>query len=285
MKKITGQELVGERALFMSEALEIDNCHFHDGESPLKESHDLFIHDSVFSYKYPLWYGKYMLVKNTKFEEMARAGIWYSEGLSFHNCIFEAPKCFRKCKNVLLEDIDFSLAEETLWWNEGIILRNIKAKNADYLGMGSSNIKAEKVDIIGNYLFDGAKDVEIKDSHLACKDAFWNAENILIEDCHIEGEYFGWNSHNVVIKNSKIVSHQGFCYMNNLTMIDCVIEGSDLTYEFSTGLKVDIIGGAISIKNPLSGEIRIGKVDELIMDDKRIDYEKIKILFKDRDNG
>lgn len=282
MNKITEQSFTGERSLFKSENLEIAKCHFFDGESPLKESHDLYIHNTVFSYKYPLWYGKYMLVKNTRFDEGARAGIWYSENLSFHNCLFEAPKSFRKCKNVRIEDTNFLLAEETLWWNDGLFLKNVKAEHADYLGMGSSNIKAEKIDILGNYLFDGAKNVEIRDSHLACKDAFWNAENILIENCEIEGEYFGWNSRDITIKNSKIVSHQGFCYMENLTMIDCIIEGSDLTFEFSKGLNVDIIGNCISIKNPLSGEIRIGKVDELIMDDERIDYEKIKILFKEQ---
>lgn len=282
MQKIIKKTLTGERALFMTHGAEIEDCHFLDGESPLKESGDLKLTNDLFSYKYPLWYGENIVVKDCRFEEMARAGIWYSKHLHFSNCLFEAPKCFRKCHDLTIEDSEFLLAEETLWWNDGIVLKNVKAKHANYLGMGSSNVKADHIEIIGDYLFDGVKNLEIRDSLLECKDAFWNSENVYIENSKIEGEYFGWNSKNMVIKNSTIKSHQGFCYMDGLTMIDCIIEGSDLTFEYCSNLKVSIIGGCLSIKNPISGEIHIGKVEEIITDDKRIDFSKVKIIMEDR---
>ena len=43
MNRINNQALTGERALFKSEDLEVSDCYFYDGESPLKESLRLLI--------------------------------------------------------------------------------------------------------------------------------------------------------------------------------------------------------------------------------------------------
>ena len=48
--------LTGERALFQAKNLEIYDTTFDDGESPLKESHDIRLYGSMFKWKYPLWY-------------------------------------------------------------------------------------------------------------------------------------------------------------------------------------------------------------------------------------
>ena len=79
MKEINEQRLTGERALFMGKDLEIKNCIFADGESPLKESRNIFIENSSFQWKYPLWYSKDITVKNSAVFEMGRAGIWYTD--------------------------------------------------------------------------------------------------------------------------------------------------------------------------------------------------------------
>lgn len=36
MNRINNQALTGERALFKSEDLEVSDCYFYDGESPLR---------------------------------------------------------------------------------------------------------------------------------------------------------------------------------------------------------------------------------------------------------
>ena len=41
MNSITNQHFTGERALFKAQSQMIDGCIFDDGESPLKESHDI----------------------------------------------------------------------------------------------------------------------------------------------------------------------------------------------------------------------------------------------------
>ena len=47
--------LTGERALFASRDLRIVDSVFDDGESPLKESHNIELENSSFKWKYPLW--------------------------------------------------------------------------------------------------------------------------------------------------------------------------------------------------------------------------------------
>ena len=44
--------------------------------------------------------------------------------------------------------------------------------NGDYLGMNSENIYVDHLDLVGNYVFDGAKNVEVHNSRLVSKDAF-----------------------------------------------------------------------------------------------------------------
>lgn len=56
MNRINNQGLTGERALFKSEDLEVSDCYFYDGESPLKESLNIKVINSKFGWKYPLWY-------------------------------------------------------------------------------------------------------------------------------------------------------------------------------------------------------------------------------------
>lgn len=47
-KKVIQELLVGERALFQAKDLSIFNCTFEDGESPLKESSNIDLHETNF---------------------------------------------------------------------------------------------------------------------------------------------------------------------------------------------------------------------------------------------
>ena len=69
--------LTGERALFASKDLRIEDSIFDDGESPLKESSNIELVNSSFKWKYPLWYCNNVNVKDCYFFEMGRAGVWY----------------------------------------------------------------------------------------------------------------------------------------------------------------------------------------------------------------
>lgn len=266
MELIENQHFTGERALYQSKGLKLVGCLFDDGESPLKESKDLEIVNTRFAWKYPLWYGKGFVVRDCQFDVMSRAGIWYSKDMLFANCHFDSPKMFRRSSNIVLEDVSFSDAQETLYFCKGIKLKNVKADNAPYFCLGCKDLEIDGLSIEGNYAFDSCKNMRIKNSKLHTKDAFWNCEDLYIEDSIIEGEYFGWNSKNVTLKNCTIRSHQGFCYIENLTLINCKVEDSDLTFEYCSNIEAEVVNVIDSVKNPISGHIKALGIKELVRD-------------------
>lgn len=48
---------------------------FDNGESPLKEAKNITLKNSIFKWKYPLWYDENVKIENTTFETMSRSGI------------------------------------------------------------------------------------------------------------------------------------------------------------------------------------------------------------------
>ena len=77
MKELHQEKLTGERALFKSSNIAVYDSIFEDGESPVKECSDIEIYNSMFKWKYPIWYSKNITIKNSTWFEMARAGVWY----------------------------------------------------------------------------------------------------------------------------------------------------------------------------------------------------------------
>lgn len=254
----------GERALFKAHNISIIDCLFNDGESPLKEARNLIIRNCTFGWKYPLWYGKGHDVSNSKFETMSRSGIWYTDDSTFHNLDIDAPKLFRRCKNIEIADCDFHDAKETLWTCENVEISNVKIENGDYFGKDSSDIVIDNMHLNGNYCFDGGKNIKVRNSVLNSKDAFWNTENVEIENSTIIGEYFGWNSKNITIRNSTIESHQGFCYIDKLTIKETTLHNSDLIFEYCTDSCVEV-DGDFTCKNPTSGRYVFLTKNELIL--------------------
>lgn len=275
MKEVNQQFLTGERALFQAKDCHISYCTFADGESPLKESSDLTIDNTLFKWKYPLWYCKNVTMKDSTFFEMARAGIWYTENIDISDMIIEAPKTFRRAKGVTLRNVDMPNAEETLWNCQDIVMERVMAKG-NYFAMNSRNITAKNFDLVGNYSFDGGENIEIRNSRLLSKDAFWNARNVTVYDSFISGEYLGWNSENITLVNCTIESLQGMCYIDNLVMRNCRLLNTNLAFEYSQA-DVEIVGTVDSVFNPKSGVIRAERIGELIMDGRKVKIDQTKI--------
>ena len=276
LKEINQEVLTGERALFQGEFLRINDTIFKDGESPLKESHDIELHNSMFQWKYPLWYSKNIKVKDCTWFEMARAGVWYTDHISLENCAVDAPKNFRRCRDVTLRQVSFPNASETLWNCQGIELDTVMAKG-DYFAMNCEDMKVNGLTLYGNYSFDGAKNVEIHDSRLLSKDAFWNSENVTVYDSFISGEYLGWNARNLTLINCTIESLQGMCYIDNLVMKNCKLLNTTLAFEYST-VDADIVGTVDSVLNPSGGVIRADYIQELTIEKDKVDPSKTKII-------
>lgn len=275
MKEINQQFLTGERALFQANDCHISYCTFGDGESPLKESSDLEIDNTLFRWKYPLWYSRNVVMKECTLFDMARAGIWYTDNISVSDTIIEAPKNFRRARGVTLHNVDFPNAAETLWNCQDIRMERVMAKG-DYFAMNSRNITAKDFHLVGNYSFDGCSDVEIRNSRLLSKDAFWNADNVTVYDSFISGEYLGWNSRNITLVNCTVESLQGMCYIDNLVMKNCRLINTNLAFEYSQA-DVEIIGTVDSVFNPKGGVIRADKIGELIMDGRKVKIDQTKI--------
>lgn len=277
--KVLRQEIfTGERALFQEAYLNIIDTIFTDGESPLKESHDIHLNSCMFKWKYPLWYGKNITLNDCTLFEMARAGIWYTEHISLVNTIIEAPKNFRRCFDITLTNVDLPNASETLWNCNKLELKNVSAKG-DYFAMDSQNIRIQDFRLIGNYSFDGVKNAEIHNARLLSKDAFWNSENVTVFDSFISGEYLGWNAKNLTLINCTIESLQGMCYIDNLVMINCRLMNTTLAFEYST-VDVDISGKIDSIFNPSGGSIQADYIAELVLDKDKVNPEKTRIMIK-----
>lgn len=281
MKTVRRGYYVGERPLFGERELVIEDSIFTDGESPLKESSDIKLLGCMFKWKYPLWYCRDVYAKDCTWFEMARAGVWYTDNVALEDCLIEAPKNFRRCTGVKLNNVSFPNAGETLWSCRDVILDRVTARG-DYLAMNSENIKASSLTLYGNYPFDGAKNVEIHDSKLLSKDAFWNSENVTVYDSFISGEYLGWNSKNLTLINCTVESLQGLCYIDNLVMKNCKLINTTLAFEYST-VDADIDGGIDSVINPSGGRITADRIGELIVEKDRVDPSKTVVICRERD--
>ena len=276
MKEVVQEFLTGERALFMSDGLVIKDSIFDDGESPLKESKNIELYNSMFKWKYPLWYCENIYAKNCTWFDMARAGVWYTNHIRVEDALIEAPKNFRRCHDLSLTNVSFPDAAETLWSCEDVKMNNVMAKGT-YFAMNCKNMMIDGLTLYGDYSFDGVENVEIHDSKLLSKDAFWNSDHVTVYDSFISGEYLGWNAKNLTLINCTIESLQGMCYIDNLVMKNCKLINTTLAFEYSS-VDAQIDSKIDSVLNPSSGVIRAKHIDHLIIEKDKVDITKTKII-------
>ncbi|WP_289220210.1 DUF3737 family protein [Ileibacterium valens] len=269
-----------ERPLYRARNLELKDCIFNEGESPLKEGKNLCLDHIQFRWKYPLWCFSNVCISKSIWEEMGRSGFWYTNDMRVSDCLIEAAKNFRRCERLVIEDTELLNAQETLWSCQDITLRNVSARG-DYFGINSKRGTISNLHLCGNYCFDGAKDLVITDSVLLSKDAFWNTENVTVKDSVITGEYLGWNSKNLTFINCTISSDQGLCYAENLVLENCTLLDTSLAFEYSC-VNAKVNGSIDSVKNPCCGRIECDEIRELIMDDTIINPGYTEIIERNK---
>ena len=267
MKVIKDLVLDEERALYNLKDALIENIKFDgpaDGESALKECENINIKDCYFNLRYPLWHVNKFDLINSEMTELCRAAIWYSNDIDIKNSKLNGIKALRECSEInisesLIESFEFG------WKSNNIKMDNVDIKG-EYLFFDSNNIDLNNVNLKGKYSFQYVKNLNIKDSNLDTKDAFWHAENVVVENSVLKGEYLGWYSKNLTLINCEIIGTQPLCYCKNLKLINCTTKECDLAFENSE-VEGNIIGSIISIKNPLSGNVIVDEVSEVIFDD------------------
>lgn len=267
MKQIANQTYDEERALYGSSDLLLLHCQFDgpaDGESALKESHNIITEDCYFNLRYPFWHDKGLLIRECELTEACRAALWYSEDIEITNSNLHGIKALRECTQIEISDCDI-ISPEFGWFCQSISMGHTTV-SGEYFMMRSQALHFEDVTLNGKYSFQYITDSVFENCHLYTKDAFWHAKNVVVRNSVVKGEYLAWYCENVTFENCIIIGTQPLCYCKNLKLINCEMLETDLAFEKSE-VNATITTSVISIKNPLSGRIQIPAVGEIILDD------------------
>ncbi len=266
MHTISNKEFGGERPLFGSKNLILENVTIHAGESALKCCSDIVAEHCRFEGKYPFWHVDGFKINNCLFTEGARAALWYSRNLEMTDTQVDAPKMFREMDGIMLRNVNIPDAQETLWHCHNIDIENVEVANADYLFMHSSDIRIKNWRQNGNYSFQYCRNVEIHNALINSKDAFWGTENVTVYDSELNGEYLGWHSRRLTLVRCKISGTQPLCYIHDLKLIDCEFHADcDLAFEDSE-VDATILTPVTSVKNPKRGRIVAPSFGQIIID-------------------
>ena len=267
MQLIKDKEFGGERPLFESHNLRLENITITDGESAIKECTHIEADHCKFYGKYPWWHVDGSHITNCYFAPGSRSAIWYSNDMIMKDCVIDGPKFFREMNNLELENVTINDADETFWRVNGIRAKNLILHEGTYPFMFSQNIYIDGLESDSKYVFQYCKNVEIHHAKIITKDSFWECENITIYDSLLDGEYLAWHSKNVKLVNCQLAGEQLLCYADNLVLENCTFdEACDRTFEYST-VNADIRGKITHIKNPTSGRIVADEIGSVTIDE------------------
>ena len=267
MELIKNKEFGGERPLFATHDLRLENITIVDGESGIKQCQNMECYDSKFYGKYPWWHVDGAKIENCYFAPGSRSAIWYTNDLVMKHCTIDGPKFFREMKNVELEDVTINDADETFWKVKGLRLKNVTLHEGTYPFMFSEDIYVDGLESDAKYVFQYCKNVEIHNAKIVTKDSFWECENITIYDSLLDGEYLAWHSKNVRLVNCHLAGEQLLCYAQDLVLENCTIDAAcDRMFEYST-VEADIRGHIEHIKNPSSGHIIADSIGNVTIDE------------------
>ena len=266
MNLIENKTMDEERALYGSSDITVRACRFDgpaDGESALKECSNVTVEDSYFNLRYPFWHVHGLNITSCEMTDKCRAALWYSDNIKISDTKLHGIKALRECTDA--EIVDSSIISPEFGWSvHGLKMVSTSAES-EYFLMRSSDIVFENVSLKGKYSFQYVENVEINNCRFDTKDAFWHAKNVTIKNSVINGEYLAWYSENLTFIDCTIKGTQPLCYCKGLKLINCRMEDCDLAFERSD-VEATILTPVISIKNPLSGSIKVPSVGEIIRD-------------------
>lgn len=266
MEIIKDKEFGGERPLFESHNLRLENVTIREGESAIKECSDIEAADCRFEGNYPFWHVHNFLIERCFFDVGGRSALWYSDNLQMRDTVIDAPKMFREMHNIELENVTINDADEIFWRCSNIRIKNLKIHQGTYPFMFSENIEVDGLESDSKYVFQYVKNAVIRNAKITTKDAFWEVENVTIYDSELNGEYLGWHSKNLRLVNCHITGEQPLCYAHDLVLENCTFGADcDRAFEYST-LDADIRGAITNIKNPKSGRIVADEIGSVTID-------------------
>lgn len=267
MKTIENQTFDMERAFYASSGIALKDCTFDgpaDGESALKESENIRVSHCFFNLRYPFWHDNGLIIADSEMTELCRAALWYSSDVEIADTKLHGIKALRECSRVKMRGCDI-ISPEFGWSVQDMEMKDCKVQS-EYFMMRSGRLHFTDVELKGKYSFQYIQDSVFEGCRFDTKDAFWHAKNVMVRNSVIKGEYLAWYCENVTFENCKITGTQPLCYCRNLKLIDCEMIDADLSFEKSD-VEAVVTTPVVSIKNPLSGCIRVPCVGEIIRDD------------------
>ena len=266
MQIVENKSFDAERAFYGSRGVKIINCKFDgeaDGESAFKESADIEAEGCYFNLRYPFWHDASVTLNNCEMTSLCRAALWYSRDINVKDSLMHGIKALRECESVVLDGVDIS-STEFGWFS-----KNVKAISSvaegEYFMFKAENLDFRNVKFKGKYSFQYINNAVFENCVLETKDAFWHGKNVTVRNCVVRGEYLAWYSENITFENCVIYGTQPLCYCKGLRLINCEMHDADLAFELSE-VNASLTAPIVSIKNPLSGEIFVPSVDEIIND-------------------
>ena len=236
-----------------------------DGESAFKECSDIVIENVFCNLRYPFWHNHGLKIIDSELTDLCRAALWYTDHVEITNTKLHGIKALRECADIVIDHCSID-SPEFGWFSNNIVISNSTAKS-EYFMMQAKNLTLKNVKFDGKYSFQYNENLTIEDSELTTKDAFWHAKNVTVKNSTLRSEYLAWFSEGLTLINCKIIGTQPLCYCKDLTLIDCEMIDTDLSFEKSD-VDATILTAVDSIKNPLSGTIRVPEVGEIIRDEK-----------------
>ena len=189
------------------------------------------------------------IISNQTFDE--ERSLYNIKDTEVLNCKFEGPadgeSVLKECRNFSVNKCSFSL-RYPMWHAKKFLLKNSSMD--------------EKTRAPLWYCRNG----EITDCDIQGIKCLRECKNIVVENSVVKGEYLGWFSENLTFINCRIIGTQPLCYCKNLKLINCTMENTDLSFEYSD-VEADIKGHIDSVKNPKSGTIVADSVGEIILED------------------
>ena len=267
MELVKDKQYGGERPLFGSHDMRLDNITIVDGESGIKCCKNLECVNSKFYGKYPWWHVDGSVIEDCYFAPGSRSAIWYSNDMVMRNCVIDGPKFFREMRNLELENVKITDADETFWKIDGLKIRNVELHEGTYPFMFSKNIYVDGLKSDSKYVFQYCKHVEVHKAEITTKDSFWECENVTVYDSKLDGEYLAWHSKNVKLVRCHISGEQPLCYLDGITLEDCTFDPAcDRAFEDSSNIDAQIRGAIAEVKNPISGRIVADAIGRITYD-------------------
>ena len=285
MKEIKDKTFDEERALYALSDAVVENCRFEgpaDGESALKESHDITVRASDFALRYPFWHMTDSAILNCTLRDTCRAALWYAGQIRIADSELLGIKAVRECENVGITGCR-AVSPEFGWFCRNLTIENSEI-TGEYFLLHSENILLRGVTLHGKYSFQYCKNVTIYDSVLDTKDAFWETENVTVYNSVVKGEYLAWYAKNLRLVNCRISGTQPLCYAKGLVLENCTMEGCVLSFEYSE-VDATVSGHIDSVKNPLCGRIVADSIGEILFDENRRDEGRALVTVRGSGNS